>query len=71
MLIWTNFDSFLNTCFMSSLLQKFNFAIESVLIFSQTQKGLELTFRSQVFVCILKVHLLQSESYFKIKDRKV
>ena len=48
MLIWTHFDSFANTqSNISSLFQKFRFPIEVVLNSLQTQKGLELVFRSQ------------------------
>ena len=45
MLIWTNFDSFA-IIYLSSLFQKFHFPIEAVLNSLQTQKGLELVFRS-------------------------
>ena len=51
MLIWTNFDSLAIT-YLSSLLQKFHFPIEVVLNSLQTQKGLELVFRSLVTVKI-------------------
>ena len=44
MLIWTNFDSFTITYLRCSLHQKFQFLIETVLDFLQTQKGLELVF---------------------------
>ena len=48
MLIWTNFDSFAITYInISSSLQKLCFPIEVVLNFLQTQKGMELAFRSQ------------------------
>ena len=47
-LVWTNFDSFTNTISnVSSLVQKFHFPIGIVLNSLQTQKDLELVFRSQ------------------------
>ena len=46
MLIWTNFDRFAITN-LSSLLQKFQLAIEAMLHSLQTQKGLELLSRTQ------------------------
>ena len=49
MLIWTTFDSFAITCIsnISSFLQKLHFPVEVVLNSLQTQKGLELVFRSK------------------------
>ena len=46
MLTWTNFDSFA-IAYLSSLLQKFHFPIETVLNSLQIQKGLELVFGPQ------------------------
>ena len=49
--IWTNFDSFANTYYQKLLsVQKFHFPVEVVFNSLPTKKGLELVFRSQVFV---------------------
>ena len=48
MLIWTNFDSFTIT-YLSNLLQKFHFPIETVLFFANT-KGSGTNFQVAVFV---------------------
>ena len=45
MLLWTNFDSF-DIVYLSSLLRKFHFSVEVVPSSLQTQKDLELAFRS-------------------------
>ena len=44
MLIWRNFDSFVNTFYEKSLLQKFHFPVEVVLNSLQTQKGPRTSF---------------------------
>ena len=51
MLIWTNFDRLaIKKSNISILLQKFHFPIEVMLHSLQTQKGLELVFRTQFFL---------------------